>query len=84
MWHDYAGDGWVWMAFAMGAAALVVVIGAIWFAGLFIDGSGRASRAPGSRPDARRILDERLARGELDADDYRTRRRAISDEDGRP
>ncbi|GAY07666.1 hypothetical protein [Pseudonocardia sp. N23] len=30
------------------------------------------SREPG-RPSARRILDERLARGEIDADDYRRR-----------
>ena len=30
------------------------------------------SREP-ARPPARRILDERLARGEIDADDYRRR-----------
>lgn len=35
--------------------------------------------APPSPPtlDARRILDERLARGEIDTDDYRARREAL-------
>jgi len=34
--------------------------------------------APTSPPDARRILDERFARGEIDEDEYRRRRDTLS------
>ena len=43
----------------------------------------RVTRKPGAEPTgdgARRILDERLARGEIDADEYRRLRDAMADE----
>lgn len=65
---NWSGWGWWWMAIAMvlfwGAVALVVVL---------------LVRRPTSstRRDAQDVLDERYARGEIDAEEYRTRREAL-------
>jgi putative membrane protein len=75
MWHDGWGSGqWI--------AAISVMMVVFW--GLIVVGvvalvrSTRAdghTHAPPTRSnDARRILDERFARGEIDADEYAHRR----------
>lgn len=67
MWWG-SGYGWIWMILVW-----VVVIGVVVWAVARItarDG-GRGRVDPDS---ARRILDERFARGEIDEDEYRHRR----------
>jgi putative membrane protein len=76
------GVGWLWLWWLLilvGVPALVV--GLLWLARTGGDqGGGRGAKA--SRPrtsTARQILDERFARGEIDEEEYRTRRRALDD-----
>jgi putative membrane protein len=45
-----------------------VIFGVVWL----VRSTGQTTKAP-QPPDPERILQERLARGELDADDYRQR-----------
>jgi putative membrane protein len=77
MW--YANGGMQWWGWLLGSLGMVafwgVIIWAVWY---FVTGQNRRpdqdSREPG---DARGILDERLARGEIDADEYRRLRDLI-------
>jgi putative membrane protein len=65
------GMGWMWLWWLLvlgGVVALVV--------GLVR--AGRSGNGPPARPpSARQILDERFARGDIDEEDYRRRRREI-------
>lgn len=78
-WND-AGPTWVgWLVMSLMMAAfwgaIVVVAVSLWRA------SGRAERPAGAGNEssrARQMLDERLARGEIDADDYDRRRELLS------
>ena len=70
MW--YWGGGVQWWGWLLGALGMVafwgLVIWAIWY---FVTS---VVRRPGSERlsgDPKRILDERLARGEIDAEEYR-------------
>ncbi|MFG1674041.1 SHOCT domain-containing protein [Micromonospora sp. NPDC049282] len=58
---------WLWSLLALAALA-----GLVW---LVVRLPGVGSATPGT---ARRILDERYARGEIDEDDYRRRRAGLS------
>lgn len=58
------GLGWLWMLLFW---ALVIGV-IVWAVTRLSPGSRDASDSAGG---ARRILDERFARGEIDADDYR-------------
>ena len=77
MW--YWGGGvhwWEWLVGAIGMIAFwALVIWGIWYAVTGItrrDRYGERHDGLGERRDEpRRILDERLARGEIDADEYR-------------
>jgi putative membrane protein len=60
MWN--VAPWWHWLS--MAGVWLVVVLVAIW-------ATTRLFPAGDPSPSARRILDERLARGELDVDEYR-------------
>ncbi len=74
-WHDGWGAGaWVAMAFVMVVFWAIVVAAII---ALVRTDRGHGA-GPSARPpdDATRILDERFARGEIDADEY-TRRRDL-------
>jgi putative membrane protein len=55
------------------------VIWLVWYA-VTHAGSGTESSGPTRSPD--RILDERFARGEIDADEYRARRDALHSTNG--
>ena len=76
-WHDggWSSGAWIAMAFMM-----VVFWGAVVTAIVF---AVRAMRNPSAGPthsirdDPERILDERFARGEIDADDYQQRRELL-------
>lgn len=73
MW-DYgmhgAGMGWgTWLLVVLGAIAFWVAIA--WFVrSLIQDRPRREAGAPAAGHDALRILDERLARGEVEPDEY--------------
>lgn len=67
--------GWFWLYALLAAASLVVVI--VW--------AVRALRADvgprgAGRSDARRILDEKFARGEISAEQYRERMAELGDQ----
>ena len=78
--NNWNGGGWGWGAwFAMGFMMLafwgliaVVIIVAIRSLGHRPDGP--SAGATSSEDDALRILDTRFARGEIDADEYTSRR----------
>lgn len=72
MWRD--GGGWSWGMMFVG---MVMMIG-FWVLVAWVIVT--VVRRPDARPssgDAQQILDERFARGELDADEYRQRRDAL-------
>ena len=69
MW--YWGSGAHWWAWLLGALGMVafwaLVIWAFWF---FVTAVTRRPEDTHGRGDPKQILDERLARGEIDADEY--------------
>ena len=77
MWYSNGGmQWWGWLLGMVGMVAFWgLIIWAVWY---FVTGQsrrpGQVSRSPG---EARRILDERLARGEIDAEEYRRLRDLI-------
>lgn len=79
MMHEWLGAGH-WYAMGFGwlliLAPLVLVVALIV---LLVQQSG--ARRPGSSdtttPDARAILDERFARGEIDQEEYEARRQSL-------
>lgn len=70
-WHGMGVWGWAMML----AFWLAVVILIVWLV--------RSSASPRAPEDRRafRLLDERLAKGEIDADEYRERREVL---EGKP
>lgn len=77
MWHDVTGAGWAWMSVGMLVFWLVLLaIGVGIISALLGQRPGRPGEAS-PRRDALAVLDDRLARGELDVEEYRARRRAL-------
>ncbi len=72
-WHDGWGPGaWIAMAFVMLVFWTIVVAAVI---ALIRSDHGRVQdRGAGRVDDPERILAERFARGEIDADEYQQRR----------
>jgi putative membrane protein len=77
MWYSSGGmEWWGWMLGALGMVAFWgLIIWAVWY---FVTGQNRRPQDSGSPGDARRILDERLARGEIDPEEYQHLRDLIS------
>lgn len=78
------GDGPGWGGWIVMTLMMLVFWGLLIFGGLAVfkslrrdDDRGHADRGGDGRPEAERILDERFARGEIDADDYRQRRELL-------
>lgn len=85
-WHDGGGWAW-WQGGLMWLAVIAFWALLIWVVYALVTGitrrnreQGRDEQAPGS---ARRILDERLARGEIDAGEYRRLREILDGGTGR-
>jgi putative membrane protein len=80
------GGGWAWwQAGLMWVAMIAFWVFLIWAIYALVTGITRKPGQPGSggqQPgDARRILDERLARGEIDTEEYQRLREVL---DGGP
>jgi putative membrane protein len=77
--HDQGGAGWL-MVVLMLVLVVAVVLGVLAFVRgtTTVAGTPRAALG-GPVSDARRILQERFARGDIDEDDYRKRMRALDD-----
>lgn len=69
MW--YWGNGTQWWGWLIGVVVMVafwgVIVWAIWY---FVTSFGRQPEHGARNTDPKRILDERLARGEVDAEEY--------------
>lgn len=68
------GMGWMWLWWVLIVLGIVAMAAALLWATAGRGGTGRTTDEPSS---ARRILDERYARGEIDEGEYRKRRRDI-------
>jgi putative membrane protein len=78
--HDGSGAGWVMVLLMLVVAiAVVVAVGALLRAR---PAATVPSRAVAGAPDARAILKDRFARGEIDEDDFRGRIRALDEAGG--
>ena len=78
MMYSY-GDGWAWWQMSLmwvGIAAFWGLL--IWAVYLFATSSSRGGEG---REDPRRILAMRLARGEIDGDEYRRLRALLKSDD---
>ena len=76
MWGNGMGwGGWLLMTLTTVAFWALVVFGIV---ALFRGAGGVGPRSSGRQQDARQILDERFARGEIDAEEYRTRQSILS------
>lgn len=76
-YHDGGGwGGWLVMTLAMVAfwALVVAAVVMLFRSGDRAGTSGRSSQKP---VDPREVLDERLARGDIDIEDYQARRSAL-------
>jgi len=83
------GAGWAWWQAGLMWVAVIAFWGLlIWAIYALVTGATRRT-GPGPREseprggDARRILDQRLARGEIDTDEYRRLRDALASGDDR-
>lgn len=79
-WHGGWGWGWGHMVFGSlmmllfwGAVVLAIVVAVKW-----LGGSGRADGLPAGTSSALAILEERFARGEIDAEEFEERKRRLS------
>lgn len=75
-------NGWGWGPWLMMFPVMLIFWGAVaWVIVVAIRHSGGtghgSSTIANARPDALQILDERFARGEIDAQEYRERRDAL-------
>ncbi len=79
------GAHWMWWQAGLMWAGMIVFWGLlIWGIYALISSAVRRPGGGEHGGDARRILDERLARGEIDADEYRRLRELISSSADRP
>ena len=83
MW--YWGEGVHWWGWLLGTVAMVafwaLLVWAIWYVVAAVrrpENRSPESHGPG---DPKRILDERLARGEIDAEEYRRLRSVMREGD---
>lgn len=65
------GGGWMWLWWPLGILALAAITAVVTWA------IARWLRDEARRPQARQILDERYARGEISTEEYRERLREL-------
>jgi putative membrane protein len=82
MWGYGMGNVWMWIwgLFALIGLAILVLLAVRMFGGGYGTGSRHTlDPCPPGRSPARQILDERFARGELTADEYRDRIKVLGE-----
>ena len=78
MGYGYTGMAWMWPWMLVGALlSLAVLVAFVLLIVWLVRGNRFDVRSPAVAGNARQILDERYARGEIDEDDYRKRRDAL-------
>ena len=75
MMGGYFGFGWLFMLLFL----VFMVAGIVWLVLAIARSQGTAGTTTESGSRALRILEERLARGEIDTEEFRTRRAAIEE-----
>lgn len=79
--HDQAGGaGWFMVILMLAVVFAAVVVVVVLLRGATPLTASPTPRAVGG-PDARAVLRERLARGEIDEQDFRSRMRALDESD---
>lgn len=76
VWHDDVG-WWAWLTMSLGMVIFWGLV--VWGLALLLRGRGGTLNA--ERPSPEKILDERLARGEIDEREYRRRLEALHSND---
>ena len=79
MMGGYSMSGWAWLLMTLGMLGFWALVAVVAVA-LFRRPGGRDQQQP---PGAEEILAERLARGQIDADEYRQRLQPIHEAAGR-
>jgi putative membrane protein len=70
MW--WFGGNWMWWQATLGWVGMIVFLGLlVWGISALVRRTARRPESGEHESDAGRILDERLARGEIDTDEYR-------------
>lgn len=78
MWDNGWDTGqWIWMTVMMVGFWGLIAVAVIALVRAVRPGHPAAAAGPPNGNDARRILDVRFARGEIDADEYAQRREAL-------
>ena len=72
MMNGYDMNGWGWAGVTLTAIIMLVILGLVWVV------ASRAGEPPVRASTARDHLDARLARGEIDVQEYRDRLEALS------
>ena len=79
------GGHWVFWQAALMWLVMIAFWGlVIWLVYYFVVSAIRESRGHDQRGSAKAVLDQRLARGEIDAEEYRRLRDLIASDDGVP
>lgn len=78
-WHDMGswGMGWGWLFLLLLLVGVVVLVVVLIRLLLGVDRGEQRDPRPGGRSRALEVLDERYARGEIDATEYDERRRRL-------
>ncbi|MFK0246021.1 SHOCT domain-containing protein [Amycolatopsis azurea] len=72
-WHYSEGGGWVGMLFML-VTVLILIGGLVTVAVILVR---RTAKTSTGHDDAIKILNERFARGEIDKDEFETRRAVL-------
>jgi putative membrane protein len=78
MMNGYAVSGWGWLLMVLGTLSFWALVAVLALA--LLRRPGQADRQP---PGAEEVLAERLARGEVEADEYRQRLQTLQEATGR-
>ncbi len=77
--HPMMGGAWMFFGFLFMLLLLVLLVAAAVAILRWLGVLPQAGTRRGSRTDALAILEERLARGEIDVDEFERRKKALSD-----
>lgn len=79
MWGYGMGTGmvwWMWVLMGLGTIGFWLVVA--YFVRMVMEGGSSRSAKPPVEVEPLRLLDERLARGEIDAEEYQRTRNILS------